>query len=187
MNCYGTHKKNFQENAAIGPKKWYIAIYFGNSVSEQIISKIDGNGPFLPAFWPVFLFNTEKHEHQNKIGPRAGSLRLPNNKPRKRAHLTYYRDKSEILLVLSLSLSLSLQWLWIKEQRQKQLRRLVSVESKREMATLSLSCLALPSKLRNLSLTGPSSNQSSTFKSLGFSTNLSHNYLFSNGKCTLYS
>jgi len=56
----------------------------------------------------VFLFNTEKHEHQNKIGPRAGSLRLPNNKPRKRAHLTYYRDKSEILLVLSLSLSLSL-------------------------------------------------------------------------------
>ena len=129
----------------------------------------------------------EKHEHQNKIGPRAGSLRLPNNKPRKIAHLTYYKDKSEIFPVLSLSL----QWVWIKEQRQKQLWRLVSEDSKREMATLSLSCLALPSKLRNLSLTGPSScsssNQSSTFKSLGFSTNLSHNYLFSNGKCTLYS
>ena len=45
----------------------------------------------------------EKHEHQNKIGPRAGSLRLPNNKPRKIAHLTYYKDKSEIFPVLSLS------------------------------------------------------------------------------------
>ncbi|KAL0001331.1 hypothetical protein SO802_015112 [Lithocarpus litseifolius] len=57
------------------------------------------------------------------------------------------------------------------------------------MATLSLSCLALPSKLRNLSLTGPSScsssNQSSTFKSLGFSSNLSHNYLFSNGNLSM--
>ena len=29
-------------------KKWYIPIYFGNSVSGQIIFKIDGNGPFLP-------------------------------------------------------------------------------------------------------------------------------------------
>ena len=30
-------------------KKWYIPMLFGNSVSGQIISKIDGNGPFCPS------------------------------------------------------------------------------------------------------------------------------------------
>ncbi|KAG7957210.1 hypothetical protein I3843_11G163100 [Carya illinoinensis] len=59
------------------------------------------------------------------------------------------------------------------------------------MATLSLACLALPSKMKNsLSISGPSSSSSSsssnqssltgTFRSLSFSTNLSHN-VFSKG------
>ncbi|KAB1216576.1 30S ribosomal protein S20, chloroplastic [Morella rubra] len=58
------------------------------------------------------------------------------------------------------------------------------------MATTSLACLALPSKLRNsLALSGPSSSPSScsstnptsltsTFRSLSFSANLSHNVFF---------
>ncbi|GMY31893.1 30S ribosomal protein S20, chloroplastic [Fagus crenata] len=58
------------------------------------------------------------------------------------------------------------------------------------MATLSLSCFALPSKLRNLSLNGTSSSSnqsswSSKFKSLSFSTNLSNNYVFSNGNLSM--
>ena len=52
-------------------KKWYLPIYFPNSVSGQNISKINANGPFCPKGW----YNGSK----NGLGPETfivGNLAL---------------------------------------------------------------------------------------------------------------
>ena len=46
-------------------KKWYIPIYFSNSVSGPNISKINANGPFWPSSYikigPILSPKTEKN------------------------------------------------------------------------------------------------------------------------------